>query len=130
VLGGQGVEGAGFFVEPTILTGVRPDARVAQEEVFGPVLVVLPFDDESDAVALANGTRYGLAAGVWTSDLGRAHRMARSLEAGLVWVNHYGDFDYATSYGGVGQSGFGRELGPYSLDVYTRTKSVILQVTA
>jgi phenylacetaldehyde dehydrogenase len=130
VLGGRGCGGEGFFVEPTILTGLPPTARLAQEEVFGPVLVVLPFDDDTEAVALANGTRYGLAAGVWTTDLGRAHRTVRALQAGMVWVNTYGEFDYGTSYGGYDQSGFGRELGPYSLDVYTRTKSVLLDVTA
>ena len=76
------------------------------------MLVVLPVDGEDEAVAVANATRYGLAAGVWTADAGRAHRLARRLEAGMVWVNTYGEFDYGTSYGGYGQSGFGRELGP------------------
>ena len=101
---------------------------MAQEEIFGPVLVVLPVDGEDEAVAVANATRYGLAAGVWTADAGRAHRLARRLEAGMVWVNTYGEFDYGTSYGGYGQSGFGRELGPYSVDVYTRTKSVLMAI--
>jgi phenylacetaldehyde dehydrogenase len=131
VVGGRAADGPGFFVEPTILTGVAPDDRCAQEEIFGPVLVVLPFDEsngagEAEAVALANATRYGLAAGVWTRDLARAHRVARQVNAGMVWVNMYGEFDYGTSYGGYAASGFGRELGPYSMDVFTQTKSILV----
>jgi acyl-CoA reductase-like NAD-dependent aldehyde dehydrogenase len=126
VVGGRAVDGPGFFVEPTILAGVERHDRCAQEEIFGPVLVVLPVDDEAEAVAVANCTRYGLAAGVWTSDLARAHRVARQVNAGMVWVNMYGEFDYGTSYGGYAESGFGRELGPYSVDVYTQTKSILV----
>jgi phenylacetaldehyde dehydrogenase len=128
VVGGRAAEGPGFFVEPTILIGADPGDRCAQEEIFGPVLTVLPVDGEDEAVAVANGTRYGLAAGVWTSDLARGHRMARRLRAGMVWVNMYGEFDYGTSYGGYAASGFGRELGPYSVDVYTQTKSILVAV--
>ena len=128
VVGGRARSRPGYFVEPTILVGAGPQDAVAQEEIFGPVLVVLPVDGEDEAVAVANATRYGLAAGVWTADAGRAHRLARRLEAGMVWVNTYGEFDYGTSYGGYGQSGFGRELGPYSVDVYTRTKSVLMAI--
>ncbi|HEV7762714.1 MAG TPA: aldehyde dehydrogenase family protein [Acidimicrobiales bacterium] len=126
VVGGRAVDGPGYFVEPTILAGVERHDRCAQEEIFGPVLVVLPVDDEAEAVAVANCTRYGLAAGVWTSDLARAHRVARQVNAGMVWVNMYGEFDYGTSYGGYAESGFGRELGPYSVDVYTQTKSILV----
>jgi acyl-CoA reductase-like NAD-dependent aldehyde dehydrogenase len=128
VVGGRERSGPGYFVEPTILTGVDPHDRVAQEEIFGPVLVVHTVGSEAEALAVANATPYGLAAGVWTADLARAHRVARDLRAGMVWVNMYGEFDYGTSYGGYAESGFGRELGPHSLDVYTQTKSILVAV--
>jgi len=116
--------GAGYFVRPTIFDDVQPEMKIAQEEIFGPVLAVMPFDDEAHAVQLANSTIYGLVAGVWTRELGRAHRMARALKAGTVWVNDYNRFDAASPFGGYGQSGWGRELGAHALDLYTQTKSV------
>jgi phenylacetaldehyde dehydrogenase len=114
----------GYFYRPTVLDGVTPGMRIAQEEVFGPVLAVQTFDDEDEAVALANEVSYGLAAGVWTSDLGRAHRVADKLQAGTVWVNTYGEIDASVSFGGMKASGIGRELGPYAVEAYTQPKSV------
>jgi len=114
----------GFFYRPTVVDGVTPTMRIAQEEVFGPVLAVQTFDDEDEAVALANDVSYGLAAAVWTRDLGRAHRVASKLEAGTVWVNTYGDLDTTVSFGGVKQSGIGTELGPHAVEAYTQPKSV------
>jgi acyl-CoA reductase-like NAD-dependent aldehyde dehydrogenase len=114
----------GFWVQPTVFDGVREDHCIAREEIFGPVLSVLAFSDEEEALAIANRTEYGLAAGVWTRDIGRAHRMAKRLEAGTVWINTYHPGDAASPFGGYKQSGFGRELGEYSLDLYTQIKSV------
>src|SRR6266550_2531175 len=124
-LGGKRVAGEkGYFVEPTIFTGVKPDMRIAQEEIFGPVLSVIPFTDIEDAIRIANDTMYGLAAAIWTRDLSTAHRMARGIRAGTIWVNGYGGSDPAVSFGGYKQSGFGRELGKHSIELYTNTKSV------
>jgi aldehyde dehydrogenase (NAD+) len=123
-LGGHQIEGKGYFVEPTIFTGVTADMRVAQEEIFGPVLSVIPFDDIDDAIRIANQTSYGLAAGVWTKDLKTAHRVARGIRAGTIWVNSYGGTDAGVSFGGYKQSGFGRELGKHSIEMYTQVKSV------
>jgi len=124
-LGGHRVAGEkGFFVEPTIFTGVKPDMRIAQEEIFGPVLSVIPFTDIDDAIRIANDTMYGLAAAIWTRDLSTAHRMARGIRAGTIWVNGYGGSDPGVSFGGYKQSGFGRELGVHSIELYTNTKSV------
>ncbi|MEX1184242.1 MAG: aldehyde dehydrogenase family protein [Gemmatimonadota bacterium] len=114
----------GFWVQPTIFDGVARDHVIAREEIFGPVLAVLPFSDEDDALALANDTIYGLAAAVWTRDIGRAHRFARELEAGTVWINTYHPLDAASPFGGYKQSGYGRELGEHALDLYTQIKSV------
>jgi acyl-CoA reductase-like NAD-dependent aldehyde dehydrogenase len=126
VAGGQRqpVNGKGAFVQATVLAGVNNRMRVAQEEIFGPVLSVIPFDGVDDAVALANDVPYGLAAGVWTRDLKKAHTVARRLAAGTVWVNMYNFYDPGMPFGGVKGSGFGRDLGEASLHEYTQVKSV------
>jgi aldehyde dehydrogenase (NAD+) len=117
-------DGRGYFVQPTVFTGVSNGMRIAREEIFGPVLSVLPFKDADDAVAQGNETFYGLAAAVWTRDVGKALRVARALRAGTVWVNAYNLYDAALPFGGFKESGFGRELGQAGLDLYTEVKSV------
>jgi len=114
----------GFFVEPTVVRGVSNSMRVAQEEIFGPVLSVISWRSDSDLAALANAVPYGLAAGIWTSDTSRALRLAEELEAGTVWINTYGMFDVAVPFGGRKHSGFGRELGEEALEPYLTSKSV------
>jgi acyl-CoA reductase-like NAD-dependent aldehyde dehydrogenase len=118
----------GYFVKPTVFTGVRNDMRIAREEIFGPVVSVIPFKDEHDAVLQGNDTPYGLAAGVWTRDVGKAHRVARALRAGTVWINCYNVLDATSPFGGYKESGYGRELGRYALDLYTQVKSVWLRL--
>jgi acyl-CoA reductase-like NAD-dependent aldehyde dehydrogenase len=120
--------GKGYFVKPTIFADVDGKMRIAQEEIFGPVLAAIPFKSEEDLVAKANDTIYGLVAGVWTSDLKRAHRVAHALQAGTVYVNCYNVADPATPWGGYKQSGWGRELGPNALDLYTEVKNVIVDL--
>ena len=120
----QPINGKGAFVQATVLAGVNNRMRVAQEEIFGPVLSVIPFDGVDDAVTQANDVPYGLAAGVWTRDVKKAHTVARRLAAGTVWVNMYGFYDPAMPFGGVKGSGFGRDLGEACLQEYTQVKSV------
>jgi aldehyde dehydrogenase (NAD+) len=115
---------AGFFVPPTVLTGVDDTMAVVREEVFGPVLSVLPFDGEDEVIARANATPFGLGAGLWTRDLGRAHRVGKALRAGSVWVNCYNALDPAVPAGGTKASGYGREYGPNHLEEHLQTKSL------
>jgi len=115
---------AGNYLAPTVFADVTPSMRIFQEEIFGPVVCVTPFDSEADAVSLANDTRYGLAAYIWTSDLGRAHRVAAAVEAGMTWVNSHNVRDLRTPFGGVKASGLGREGGQHSIDFYTSSRIV------
>ncbi|HZU68468.1 MAG TPA: aldehyde dehydrogenase family protein [Ktedonobacteraceae bacterium] len=114
----------GYFVQPTVFDNVRDDMTIAREEIFGPVVVALPFEDIEEVAARANKSIYGLAAGVWTSDIKKAHRMAALLKSGVVWVNTYNMFDAAAPFGGYKQSGYGREMGHAVLDAYTQMKTV------
>jgi acyl-CoA reductase-like NAD-dependent aldehyde dehydrogenase len=122
--GGKRLDREGFYMAPTVVVDVPNDSRLVQDEIFGPVLTVQVFDTEEEAIALANSTPYGLAAGLHTQNLSRAHRVAAALEAGLIWVNTYGILDVALPFGGYKSSGYGRENGPEALDEYLQTKSV------
>ncbi len=126
VAGGKAatVNGKGYFVEATVFDGVTPDMTIAREEIFGPVLAVLAFDGLEEGVRLANQSMYGLAAGIWTRDISKAHQVARAIKAGTVWVNTYNLFDPALPFGGFKESGFGRDQGKDALEKYTQTKSV------
>ncbi|UXY18067.1 aldehyde dehydrogenase family protein [Streptomyces cynarae] len=129
VVGGERLDlGGGYYYKPTVITGLSNDSRVVQEEIFGPVLTVQPFDSEDEAVALANSTPYGLASGVQTTNLARAHRVAGRLQAGIVWINDWAMLDPALPFGGVKDSGFGREYGPEALAAYTKVKSVLVSL--
>jgi 5-carboxymethyl-2-hydroxymuconic-semialdehyde dehydrogenase len=114
----------GNYLQPTVFADVERDARIFQEEIFGPVVAVAPFDDESEAIELANATQYGLAAYVWTSNLKRGHRIAHAVESGMVWLNSHNVRDLRTPFGGVKASGVGREGGAHSIDFYTESKIV------
>jgi acyl-CoA reductase-like NAD-dependent aldehyde dehydrogenase len=125
----SGLEG-GFFLEPTVISGVSNDMKVAQEEIFGPVLSIIPWKDEEELLTLANGVDYGLASGIWTSDVSKGLRLADRLDAGTVWINTYGMFDVAVPFGGRKHSGFGKELGEEALEPYLHSKSVWVDLTS
>ena len=118
----------GWYVTPTVYTGVTSDMRIAREEIFGPVAAVIPFKDEEDAIRIANDTEYGLAAGIWTQNLGRALRVAARLEAGQIYVNEYQSGGVETPLGGYKQSGYGREKGLEALHHYTQLKCVTIKL--
>jgi phenylacetaldehyde dehydrogenase len=120
--------GGGYYYQPTVIADLPNDSRVVQEEIFGPVLTVQPFDSEDEAVDLANSTPYGLAAGIQTTNVARAHRVAARLQAGIVWINDWAMLDPAMPFGGVKASGFGRENGPEALESYTKVKSVLISL--
>jgi phenylacetaldehyde dehydrogenase len=124
--GGSRVDRPGYFIAPTVFGDVTGDMRIAREEIFGPVVGIHSFSTEDEVIERANAVEYGLTAGVWTSNLGRAHRVAAALETGSVWVNTYNAFDGAIAFGGVKQSGFGRELGDEGLEVFTELKNVVI----
>ncbi len=122
--GGHKAADKGYFVEPTVLVNTREDMKVVQEEIFGPVVTAMPFEDPEEIVLRSNDSDYGLAAAVWTRDISKAHRMAEHLRAGTVWINCYNIFDAALPFGGYKQSGWGREMGHDVLQLYTQTKAV------
>jgi len=126
VCGGNRFGDKGYFVEPTVLTNTREDMKVVREEIFGPVVVAEPFTDVEKVLPIANDTDYGLAAGIWTRDVSKAHTVARRIRAGTVWVNCYNVFDASLPFGGYKQSGWGREMGHEVLDAYTHTKAVVV----
>lgn len=121
---------SGLFIPPTIFRDVHPDMRIFREEVFGPLVCITPFDTEAEAIALANDSVYGLGAAVFTRDIAKAHRVARRLESGMVWINSSNDGDYRIPFGGVKQSGIGRELGEEGLRAYSVEKSVHVNLGA
>jgi aldehyde dehydrogenase (NAD+) len=118
----------GLFVAPTVLTGVQNTMAIAQDEIFGPVCSVIPFRSEADAVRMANATRFGLAAGIWTKDVQRAHRVAHAVQAGTIWINAYRTMSPSVPFGGFKSSGYGRENGYEALLEYTRTKAVWVEL--
>lgn len=125
--GGKAVEGKGWFVPPTVLKNVKNDMRVAREEIFGPVVSLISFKDEDEAVAIANDTQYGLASSVWSNNLNTAHRVAGKIQAGTVWVNTFFELNPINPFGGYKQSGLGKEHGKEAIDAYTNTKTVIVR---
>jgi phenylacetaldehyde dehydrogenase len=129
VLAGGGAPSVrGSYVEPTVLTRVKPDMRAVREEIFGPVLVAMPFSHNEEAIALANRSAYGLGASVWTRDVSTVHRFVRALQVGTVWVNNHNVLDMALPFGGLKDSGLGYELSEEAIQSHTRLKSVVLRV--
>lgn len=128
VTGGHRLDRPGYFVYPTVLTGVDPGMRLYQEEIFGPVVPIMPFDEDDEVVALANDSVYGLAATVWTRDLSRAHRLARRMQAGTISINCQLVFDHSMPFGGYKQSGWGYEFGREGIEAYLQTKAVWAQL--
>jgi aldehyde dehydrogenase (NAD+) len=126
--GGERVGDRGYFIQPTVFADVQDDMKIAREEIFGPVMSIIPFKDLDEVITRANGTNYGLAAGVWTRDIKKAHAIANSVRAGTVWVNCYHVLDTRAPFGGFKQSGIGRELGEYGLQQYTEVKTVIVKL--
>ena len=126
--GGSSIDREGYFVQPTVLKNASPDMSVVKEEIFGPVVAAMPFKDDREIVCNANDTNYGLAAGIWTRDISKAHKLAKSVKAGTVWVNCYSIFDAALPFGGYKQSGWGREMGHAALENYLQTKSVCISL--
>lgn len=128
-LRGSAPEGKGFWFAPTVLAPVDRGDRAFREEIFGPVVAVVPFEDEADAIRIANDTPFGLSGSLWTRDLGRALRVARALETGTLSINSHSSVRYWTPFGGFKQSGLGRELGPDALDAFTEVKNVFIDTT-
>jgi phenylacetaldehyde dehydrogenase len=128
VVGGRKKDGRGYFVEPTVMVKTNPEMKIVREEIFGPVVTASPFSDLDKLVAEANNSEYGLAAGVWTRDISKAHRIAQKLRAGTVWINCYNVFDAALPFGGYKQSGWGREMGHEVLELYTEVKAVCVAI--
>jgi phenylacetaldehyde dehydrogenase len=126
VAGGKSLGRSGYFMQPTILADTRSDMKVVREEIFGPVVVALRFHDQEDLLRQANDSEYGLAAGIWTRDVKKAHQVSARLRAGTTWINCYNIFDAAMPFGGYKQSGWGREMGEEALNLYLETKSVCL----
>ena len=124
-IGGEQHGDAGFYFQPTVITGVRQDDRIVQEEVFGPVLTIQSFEHEEDAIMMANGVPFGLAASVWTRDHGTADRLTRELDFGCVWINAHIPFVSEMPHGGFGASGYGKDLSAYGFEDYTRIKHVM-----
>ena len=128
LIGGNRIGDRGYFVEPTVLTGARPGMKVVDEEIFGPVVCAMPFDELDEVATQMNQTSYGLAGAIWTKDISKANRMARAMRAGTVWINCYNIFDAALPFGGYKQSGWGREMGKEAIELYTEVKSVCLKM--
>jgi aldehyde dehydrogenase (NAD+) len=126
--GGKRAGDRGYFIEPTVFANVKDEMKIAREEIFGPVMSIIRFHDIDEVVDRANNTSYGLAAGVWTRDIGKAHAIANNVRAGTVWVNCFDVFDAAAPFGGFKQSGIGREMGEYALQQYTEVKTVTVKL--